>query len=148
MGVTSFHEVRNNSPFVVRIASRERPQQTGGGFLELAAGDWRDNLDIWIPWCTSAAEFPGHHLDIDVGGHTFAIWQRNVDGVDRVRVSSSGWSSPGEEIAGTAVVDGDRTLICSRWGLESQRRTSWLEMLLQGPLDTLLTVGRAVMTGG
>ena len=88
MGVTSFREIRNNSPYIVRIRSVEKPQQTKGGWIELSAGDWRDDVDIWIPWCTSETEFVNKHLEIDVGGRRFTVWQQDINGVDRVRVSA------------------------------------------------------------
>ena len=75
------------------------------------------SVDWWIPWCSNSGEFTaGHHIEIHaperpVPNFKFNIWQRSVNGDDRVRGTNSYvWDEYARPILGVSNVGGDRIL--------------------------------------
>lgn len=102
----------------MNIRNRETPSDTRDDLGIVPAGTSKD-LYMWIPWCTDKNGFPKHHIRLELSdGGVFSIWQANMGGKDRVRISNDeAWHDPGEEVGGHALVDGDRTLIIDDLGL-------------------------------
>jgi hypothetical protein len=119
MPVTAIRHVINETNKLVNIENRETTRDTAGnrGTVGVKA---EKQLELWIPWCTREADFEHHHLDVFVEGkdQPYSIWQAELGGADRVRVSPDGsWQSPGGEIGGLAGVGGNRTLRIQEDGL-------------------------------
>jgi len=103
-GVTAIVEVRNLSTAVATIRNFETTSDTDGGKGTFQPGEVR-KISIWIPQCTKLEDFPKKHIQVTFRGGNFAIWQADLGGADRVRLSKNGqFSSPGEQIGGFAWV--------------------------------------------
>lgn len=100
MGVTAIVEVRNFSTAIATLQNFETPSDTADGKGVFQPGETR-KVSIWIPQCTNAADFPKKHIQVTFQGGSFSIWQADLGGADRVRLSKNGqFSNPGEEIGG------------------------------------------------
>lgn len=110
MGVTAVKRLKNSSSSVVRLINRENPN-TKGNDIAVSPGEELE-VDMWVPWATSANEFETHRLELYRDGATYSIWQANRDDGDFVRFSSDGaWADPGAHVHGFADVDGDRAIV-------------------------------------
>jgi hypothetical protein len=118
--------------FHKRVALHPEPRepQQSGHFIVLPPGT-SGAVVMWIPWCTSQADFQADHF-IEIGNWTqvgnllnpvreYIIWQHDrgtwwgKDG-DHIRFSTDGqWHDMNENwIGGVSAVDGDRNLTVSQ----------------------------------
>jgi hypothetical protein len=115
MGVTAIKRIDNYSSDAVRIDSTETPQ-----ILELDPETYTD-IDVWIPWATSAREFNQHRIAIGFAapGPTlhvnpvYAVWQSDKRGRDLVELGPPATTvlGTGNFNSGFSRVNGDRRLV-------------------------------------
>jgi hypothetical protein len=70
-----------------------------------------------VPWVNNETDFRVKRLgiqDSSSGQVLFQIWQRTVGGADLVRVSTAGWSDPGDAIPGNATAGGRERILIVR----------------------------------
>jgi hypothetical protein len=105
MGVTALTMLDNRSSRTVVLLNFENPN-TQGNNIPVPPGS-SIPVNMWVPWATTAADFPAKHLQLQVGPVSFWIWQcgTNEDG-DHVRFSMDGaWHDHGRPVHGISAVD-------------------------------------------
>ena len=114
MGITAITMLDNRSSSTVRLLDIENPGVQGNN-VPVGPGQSLQ-VNMWVPWANTAAQFPGQHLQLEVGSVSFWIWQcaTDQDG-DHVRFSMDGaWHDHGRPVHGISAVDlvsGDRTIV-------------------------------------
>lgn len=82
----------------------------------IPAGQTR-NVGCDVPWVFNRRDFRKKRLEIqdaDDGQVLAQIWQREVEGDDRVRLSRTGFQDPGEAIPGKSKGGGRKRLLVVR----------------------------------
>jgi hypothetical protein len=73
MAITAITLVDNRSASNAALLDIEGPDASGSGALIAAGTQFAVNINV--PWAASAADFPQHYLEIQLGGQTqFWIW--------------------------------------------------------------------------
>src|SRR5688572_14396094 len=104
MGVTFIKRLENRSRSPIKLVNKENSNTRGNDIVVPPKSSVF--IDMAIPWAPAQTDFPGHHLEIVVGGVTrYWIWQAaNADG-DFIRFSTDGsWHNQGEHVHGYAGV--------------------------------------------
>ncbi len=108
-GVTSFKEIRNDTPCLVKVYKMDKkPFQADTQTVEIAPNSVYRG-DFWIPWADNADQYREHYMTISVDGREIAwLWQQTKE----VRVNFTAGFSDGARLApGVSQGGGDRTLI-------------------------------------
>jgi hypothetical protein len=122
MGVTAIKRIVNQTGDTVHLTNHENP-----GTNKTIDPRATVACDVWIPWCTSQADFDhNHYLTVAAGSRTTWMWQSSEASGDRVRVSPVGMFQANQTpIDGDASVNGNRTLYIRPYGfLEMERLPS------------------------
>jgi hypothetical protein len=118
--VTGIKIVVNQTDSWLYIQNHEN-WDNGRAYAVLSPRETTTEIDMWIPMCASANDFPQHHLEIGTwdnsgrpNSNRFVIWQHNrafIDG-DHVRRSRDGlWHDISNNwVDGDSSVDGNRKL--------------------------------------
>ena len=111
MGITTIVSFTNMSKFgPVQLSTTEDPAwachtSSAGAGITRGRDDSGQCCNMRVPWCTSASEFPRHHIELRGGdGQVYDIWQENQADGDFVRYSTGGYANPGSQILGSAQV--------------------------------------------
>lgn len=119
MGVTAIKQIVNQTNGTADITNYEntRTNQTVPAGASVAC-------DIWIPWCTSQADFEhNHYLKVVAGLRTTWVWQNKDHSGDQVRASPEGRFQINQTpIEGDSGVDGNRILYIRGSGLLEMAR--------------------------
>lgn len=102
MGTTWIKRLENRSQSTITLLNKENSGARGHNIAVPPGSSIM--VDMAIPWAPVQSNFPGHHLEIVVGGVTrYWIWQAtNADG-DFIRFSTDGaWHDQGEHVHGYA----------------------------------------------
>jgi len=120
MGVTAIKQIINQTSGTASVFNHEN---TGTNKENIPAGA-AVACDMWIPWCTSQADFDyNHYLRVVAGSRTTWIWQNKDNSGDRVRVSPEGrFQNNQTPIDGDATVNGNRILYIRASGLLEMER--------------------------
>jgi len=111
VAVTAIRSIRNSNGDSYFVKNNENPNDTGGPGKSLGVASGQTvPCNMWIPWCTSEADFEGGHFIImspvafNEVPVVFVIWQEG----DYVRYSKDGLFHPnGDLVPGHASVGGD-----------------------------------------
>src|SRR5687768_12901442 len=118
MGVTFIKRLENRSRSPIKLVNKENSNTRGNDIVVPPKSSVF--IDMAIPWAPAQTDFPGHHLEIVVGGVTrYWIWQAaNADG-DFIRFSTDGsWHNQGEHVHGYAGVRSEERRVgkeCRSW---------------------------------
>lgn len=133
MGVTAVKRVENRTNGPITIRNVENPKAPGSG--SSAAPGASLEVDLWIPWATSAKEFAKKHLVVAAPGNSIWIWQAAHRDGDFVRVSIDGrWRDGANAIGGDSAVDGDRRLIVAPG--QGNASFAWMSRTMRGGVTT------------
>jgi len=129
MPVTGIQFVKNNS--TKRLLFQRAESNALNRYILESPAPATDVDNCWVPWCSSAEDFPKTTITIlsmpdqKVLGY---IWQdHDSNGNDRVRFSTTGWSSPSpsNQIPGDPTVGIKINLIVEANGsIKAERATS------------------------
>jgi hypothetical protein len=132
--------IDNRSTSTVQLVDIENRGAPGSG---AAVGPGSAlQVNMWVPWATTAADFPVHHLELQFGSVTrFWIWQcATAEDGDHVRFSIDGaWHDHGRPVHGVSAVDavsGDRTMVVRDTCLELTAMPTGLASVVRTALGT------------
>ncbi|GHO68393.1 hypothetical protein KSC_072850 [Ktedonobacter sp. SOSP1-52] len=113
MGVTAIKRIVNNYSSGITVGVKDHENNS---LPVIALGAGIADCDMWIPWCTSQADFDaGHYISITGGETNLYLWQEARADGDFVRFSTSGYTSCAP-VLHYANVNGDRVLILDERG--------------------------------
>lgn len=111
MAITSIQTVSNNSPRSITFINTEY----SGNNREIASNQTVGVGNCWIPWCTSAKDFPMHHVQLQDDSNDKVLWYVWQSG-NSVHASTQGFdanaktiSAVGKSLAVTLLSDGSLT---------------------------------------
>jgi hypothetical protein len=118
MPKTKIQSIRNDRSNPIEYQNLENR----GCNKQIPGGGTTRNVGCDIPWAYKETEFREKHAEIQdatTGQLIAQIWSRNVSGEgDFVRVSTTGWSDPGNHIDGNANAGSpDRLLVVHNTGV-------------------------------
>ncbi|GLV55883.1 hypothetical protein KDH_27270 [Dictyobacter sp. S3.2.2.5] len=114
MAITNIVGVKNHCAFPIYVYNAENPGDTQNRPMpgvEIHPGDTYGH-NMWIPWCTNAADFAKHRIQIATAFNpNFCIWQENSSDGDHVRYCTDNtFHCTGNLIPGNSNVGGNRIL--------------------------------------
>lgn len=124
MAITTITSLENESAGGVYIQDYENPDWTGNSAH--VSSDQTGYCNMWIPWCTSVADFnDGHYIEIEGEGDNaisqkYWIWQESIWWDDRIRYNTERYyklsapAVPGANWTGgnrSVEIDGDGSMV-------------------------------------
>jgi hypothetical protein len=115
MAKTRIQSIRNERLTPIEYQNLEHPNCNKSIPAATPQGGKTVNVNCDVPWAVGETEFREKRVEIQdagTGALIAQIWQRTVSGEgDFVRVSTTGYSDPGQHIDGDAAAGGIKLLV-------------------------------------